>query len=309
MTQETYGERDFARTDDLRVVHERLLSWYAANARDLPWRRTRDPYRILVSEVMLQQTQVERVIPAYEAFLSRFPTIEHLAAAPLAEVIAAWGGLGYNRRAVYLWRAARQIVEQHGGEFPRDRRQLEELPGVGRYTAGAVLCFAFGQPVAFWDTNIARVLTRIFLGPDHSPRRRDLDALAERVLPLDRAYEWNQALMELGARVCTSRSPRCEQCPVRAVCRSVGTVGMVRRRSERFAGSRRYYRGRIVAALRRLPAGVSLHALRELVGDPDSAGGELALEELVEGLARDGLVEVREEGGEYFVRLPGKPAD
>ncbi|GBD19503.1 Adenine DNA glycosylase [bacterium HR27] len=309
MRERERDENPFGRTAELRVVHQCLLAWYAKEARDLPWRRTRDPYRILVSEVMLQQTQVERVVPAYEAFLARFPTIEHLAAAPLAEVIAAWEGLGYNRRAVYLWRAAREIVERYRGVFPRDRRHLEQLPGVGRYTAGAVLCFAFAEPVAFWDTNIARVLTRVFLGPDCRPSRRDLDALAAWALPHDRAYEWNQALMELGARVCVNRRPRCEQCPLRAVCRSAGMTGSVRRRSERFAGSRRYYRGRIVAALRARPQGLSLGALRELVHDAGVAGGTIALEELVTGLARDGLVEVHEERGEYIVRLPGQRSE
>jgi len=289
----------------IQAVRERLLAWYAREARDLPWRRTRDPYRILVSEVMLQQTQVERVVPAYEAFLARFPTIQRLAEAPLAEVIAVWAGLGYNRRAVYLWRAAREIVERYGGEFPRERRQLERLPGVGRYTAGAVACFAFGEPVAFWDTNIARVLSRIFLGPDSRPSRRELDDLAVRVLPSEQAYEWNQALMELGARVCTNRQPRCTSCPVQAVCRSAGRAQPRWRRSERFVGSRRYYRGRIIAALRASPRGLPLDALRPFVQGDEIPGKGMALEELVAGLARDGLVEVREEQGAYIVRLPG----
>lgn len=290
--------------DTVRSAHERLLAWYAQEARDLPWRRTRDPYRILVSEVMLQQTQVERVVPAYEAFLARFPTLERLAGSALADVIAQWAGLGYNRRAVYLWRAAREIVERFGGVFPRDRRQLERLPGVGRYTAGAILCFAFGEPVAFWDTNIARVLTRLFLGPDQRPDAKTLDALAQRVLPEERAYEWNQGLMELGARICTSRRPRCVVCPLAEICRSVGTPGAVTKRSERFVGSRRYYRGRIIAALRGAPSGLTLKDLYSVVGPSDAAGRAVALEEVVEGLARDGLVEVREEGGQYLVQLP-----
>ncbi|MCS7051700.1 MAG: A/G-specific adenine glycosylase, partial [Thermomicrobium sp.] len=210
-------------------IQRRVLEWYRTAARDLPWRRTRDPYRILVSEVMLQQTQAERVIPSYERFVARFPTFEALADAPLAEVIAQWEGLGYNRRAVYLWRTAREVTQRYGGILPRERQALQRLPGIGRYTAGAVACFAFGEPVAFWDTNIARVLTRIFLGPEARPSARELDALADQTLPTDHAYEWNQALMELGAVVCLVRRPRCGICPVSDSCRSAGTTGGPRR--------------------------------------------------------------------------------
>jgi A/G-specific adenine glycosylase len=294
--------------EQIRAVQRRLVDWYRREARDLPWRRTRDPYRILVSEVMLQQTQVERVIPYYEVFLARFPTVEALASAALAEVIAVWGGLGYNRRAVYLWRAAREIVERWGGRFPGERRLLERLPGVGRYTAGAVACFAFGQRVAFWDTNIARVLRRVFLGPEARPGRRELDELAERVLPLDRAYEWNQALMELGARICSARRPRCEICPLCGLCRSVGTEGESRRRGGRFEGSRRYYRGRIVAVLRQHPRGVPLDELGRLVRADYGRQARDWLRGVLEGLARDGLVELAEERGEYVARLPGSEA-
>lgn len=286
-------------------VQERLIEWYRREARDLPWRRTHDPYHIFVSEVMLQQTQVERVIPYYERFIARFPTVESLARASLAEVIRLWGGLGYNRRAVYLWRAAREVMERYGGAIPKDRRELQRLPGIGRYTAGAVLCFGFGEPVAFWDTNIARVLTRIFLGPEVRPTSRELDQLAESVLPPDRAYEWNQALMELGARVCLARRPRCGDCPVRGLCRSVGTTGEPRRRSERFTGSRRYYRGRIIEALRGRWGGMRLDELGWAVREDYTPAHRAWLERLVTDLAREGLVEAAEERGEYVVRLPG----
>ncbi len=287
------------------MVQDRLIEWYRWEARDLPWRRTRDPYWILVSEVMLQQTQAERVIPYYERFLARFPTIESLARASVAEVISLWGGLGYNRRAVYLWRAAREVIERYGGRIPKDRRELQRLPGVGRYTAGAVVCFAFREPVAFWDTNIARVLTRIFLGPEARPSCRELEKLAESVLPRDRAYEWNQALMELGARVCLARRPRCGDCPVRELCRSVGTTGEHRRRSERFTGSRRYYRGRIVAVLRRRWGGMRLEELGRALREDYTPAHREWLEQLVGDLAREGLVEVAEDRGDYMVRLPG----
>ena len=150
---------------DLAEMRVALLDWFAVFGRDLPWRRTRDPYRIMVSEIMLQQTQVDRVIPKYHAFLEAFPTLEALAAAPTAEVIRAWSGLGYNRRAVNMQRAARAVLDEHGGQFPRDFAALLRLPGIGPYTAGAIACFAFEQDVAFIDTNIRRVVQRLFVGP------------------------------------------------------------------------------------------------------------------------------------------------
>lgn len=291
---------------ELAVLQQAVVDWFRSHGRDLPWRRTRDPYRILVSEVMLQQTQVERVIPYYERFLERFPTVEELAAAPLATVIELWGGLGYNRRAVYLWRAARAVVQEYGGKFPRERRTLERLPGVGQYTAGAIACFAFGAAEAFWDTNIARVLTRIFVGPEARLSARELDALANRVLAPETPYEWNQGLMELGSAVCLARRPRCQACPVARWCRSVGTSGRsTRRRTERFEGSRRFFRGRILASLRQAgQGGVTLDELaRSLsVGTAPLQHGQLW--DLVHQLQRDGLVEVREERAGYVVRLP-----
>ncbi|MBA2277826.1 MAG: A/G-specific adenine glycosylase, partial [Chloroflexia bacterium] len=152
--------------EKLAVVREELLGWWHANRRDLPWRHTRDPYRILVSEVMLQQTQVDRVIPYYERWLDHFPTVEALAAATTAELIRAWAGLGYNRRAVNLQRTARHVVEVCGGEFPREVEALRQLPGIGPYTAGAIACFAFELDTAFVDTNMRRVLHRLFVGVD-----------------------------------------------------------------------------------------------------------------------------------------------
>ena len=186
-------------SDDQQLadLQQRLLAWYRAHRRDLPWRRTRDPYRVLISEVMLQQTQVERVIPKYHEFLERFPTIEALAAAPTAEVIRVWSGLGYNRRAVNLQRAAQAVVERHGGVMPRDVDELQALPGIGRYTAGAVACFAYEQDVGFVDTNIRRVLHRLFYGPEvPTPRAtaREIQALADRVVPAGEGYDWNQGL-------------------------------------------------------------------------------------------------------------------
>src|SRR5262245_31513758 len=182
-----------------------LHDWFARSGRDLPWRRTRDPYRILVSEIMLQQIQVVRAIPFYETFVERFPTVAVLAGAPLAEAIRVWSDLGRYRRVVYLHRTARIVVEEHGGTIPWDVSVLRTLPGVGPYTAGAVACFAFELDVAFVDTNMKRVLHRVVLGPERSDRPvkdAELLGLAERLLPTSQAWSWNSALMDLGATVC-----------------------------------------------------------------------------------------------------------
>ena len=202
-------------------VQAALLSWFDATGRRLPWRETGDGYAILVSEVMLQQTQVDRVIPVYHAFLRRFPTFESLADAPAGEVIRAWAGMGYNRRALNLQRAAQAVVERHGGALPTDPKALRSLPGVGEYTANALACFAQGRQVAVVDTNVRRVLGRVFHWPS-TPLDREVAETAERVLPEGKAWAWNQALMDLGATVCTSRRPTCLLCPVRAACRAAG---------------------------------------------------------------------------------------
>src|SRR5579859_3749264 len=192
--------------DQIVRVHSELLHWYAAEQRDLPWRSTSDPYAILVSEIMLQQTQVDRVLPKYQQFLSTFPTLAALAAAPTAEVIAVWVPLGYNTRAVRLQSIARQIMAEYDGRIPDTIDELLKLKGIGRYTAGAIACFAYHKQVATVDTNIRRVLHRIFLGLEHpEPKVNDAQMLilAEQVLPPDHAYSWNQALMDLGATICT----------------------------------------------------------------------------------------------------------
>jgi A/G-specific adenine glycosylase len=207
-------------------IHSLLLAWYAREGRHyLPWRQTRDSYAILVAEIMLQQTQVERVLPKYTSFLGRFPTIIALAKAPTAEVIRAWSGLGYNLRAVRLQEIARQVSEGYAGRLPRTLEELLALKGVGRYTAGAIACFAFELPVATVDTNIRRVLWRVFRGiepalwPGGVREARDLISLAEWALPED-AYSWQQALMDLGATICLSRRPLCERCPLADSCQA-----------------------------------------------------------------------------------------
>src|SRR5579871_3718068 len=194
---------------DLALVQTALLAWYAGQARDLPWRRTRDPYAILVAEVMLQQTQVDRVIPKWHAWLERFPSLADLARASRADAIRAWQGLGYNRRAVRLHAIAMQTVNEFGGELPRSVDGLLRLAGVGRYTAGAVACFAYEQPVAMVDTNVRRVLSRVFgVAP------AQVEAMAQSVIPSDSAWAWGQALMDLGATVCRASQPLCLVCPL-----------------------------------------------------------------------------------------------
>lgn len=213
-------------------IQHRLLAWSHAHCRDLPWRGERDPYRIWVSEVMLQQTQVETVIPYYHRFLSRFPTLRSLAEADLDEVLKVWEGLGYYARARNLHRAARRVMENHGGQLPADRGVLLALPGIGPYTVGAILSLAFGQDAAVLDGNVRRVLSRLF-AVDGDPRsaatRRQLWKLAEVLLPPGQAGPFNEALMDLGATICTARDPRCLECPL-----SEGCQGYQRGDAERY---------------------------------------------------------------------------
>ncbi|MBX3202246.1 MAG: A/G-specific adenine glycosylase [Labilithrix sp.] len=197
-----------------------LLAWYAAARRDLPWRRTRDPWAIWVSEIMLQQTRVDTVKPYFERFMARFPTPLALAEAPEDQVLAAWSGLGYYRRARMLHAGARVVAER--AAMPCDREGLLELPGVGRYTAGAIASIAFEEPVGLVDGNVARVFARLFALEDdmRGAGMKRAERLAEDLVPRERPGDWNQALMELGATVCTPRSPACDRCPVASSCRA-----------------------------------------------------------------------------------------
>jgi len=198
-----------------------ILTWYARTRRDLPWRRTRDPYAIWVSEIMLQQTRVETVTPYYARFLRRFPTVAALARAKESAVLAAWSGLGYYRRAKHLHAAARAVVRDHGGAFPRTREALLGLPGIGRYTAAAVASIAFGEEAAAVDGNVIRVLARIggLRGRrDSTALRRDVEAMASELARGPRPGDWAQALMELGATTCLPREPRCSRCPAERAC-------------------------------------------------------------------------------------------
>lgn len=204
-----------------------LLRWYRRHGRDLPWRTTDDPYHILVSEVMLQQTQVDRVLPKYREWLEKYPSLEALAAAPEADVVQTWYPLGYNIRPRRLQSIARESVARFGGRLPDDEPTLRSFKGIGAYTAGAVMSFAFGKRAAILDTNVARVLFRVFVGtgdPGSHAMERRLWALSRAVLPHKHVFDFNQALMDLGALVCTARKPRCLVCPLARRCASAGAA-------------------------------------------------------------------------------------
>ena len=275
-------------------LEHRLLDWGERVRRDLPWRRTRDPWAVLVSELMLQQTQVPRVVARYDEFLRRFPTPDDCATAAVGEVVRAWEGLGYNRRAVDLHRAAMQIVTRHGGRVPSDLDELLALPGVGAYTARAVLAFAFERDHGVVDTNAARFLARAV-----ARRRltaREAQELADALVPPGQGWAWNQAVLDLGATICTKRTPRCGACPIARSCAwaragwphpdpAVGSAGVPGRQS-RFDGSDRQGRGRLVQALRTGPVGID--RVPDAAGWPDEP--ERA-RRIADGLVAEGLAE------------------
>lgn len=207
----------------LSEVQRRLLAWYRAHRRDLPWRASHDPYRIWIAEIMLQQTRIAAVLPYYDRFLRHFPTVEALARAPQEKVLRLWSGLGYYSRARNLHRAAKEIVAHHGGKFPRDLDSALALPGIGHYTAAAILSIAYDVPLAVLDGNVARVLARLAAvrGDLRSPRRwKELTHMAQQLLAAHAAGDWNQALMELGETICTPLAPHCAECPVARFCRA-----------------------------------------------------------------------------------------
>jgi A/G-specific adenine glycosylase len=200
-----------------------LLGWYRKNGRDLPWRRTDDPYHILVSEVMLQQTQVDRVLPKYHEWLGKYPSLEALAEAPEHDVAQTWRPLGYNIRPRRLHAIARESVARYGGRLPSDRETLLSFKGIGEYTAGAIRSFAFRERAAILDTNVARVLFRVFVrrgDPKTHAMKKQLWALSEALVPQKHVFDFNQALMDFGATVCMARNPKCESCPLRRLCSS-----------------------------------------------------------------------------------------
>ena len=226
-------------TDRRRAIRSRLLRWFDKNQRDLPWRRTRNPYRIWLAEIMLQQTRVPVVVDYYQRFLRAFPTVEKLARAPLDHVLRLWAGLGYYQRALNLHRAAKRIVREYSGKFPRRLEAALALPGVGAYTARAVLSIAYQEPVAVVDGNVVRVLVRLHRLADADLRdRAALQPLADKLVDTRRPGDFNQALMELGSTICLPRWPRCGECPLERTCaaRRAGVeqqIGVRRRKRER----------------------------------------------------------------------------
>jgi A/G-specific adenine glycosylase len=284
-----------------------LLDWYRVHGRaHLPWRQTRDPYRIVVSEFMLQQTQVDRVLPLYEAFVAAFPDFAALAAAEAGDAVRLWRGLGYNSRAMRLHALARAVVERHGGALPSDREALLALPGIGPYTASAVRAFAFELDDVALDTNIRRIAHRTGFGLEHPSLATDavLDARARAALVPGTAHDWNSAMMDVGATICTARAPKCLICPLRAGCAAapvdaVQLAARARKTSRRspqesipFERTTRFLRGRIVDRLRDVPRGEAL-GVDELIASltaivPADRIADIPV--VADALERDGII-------------------
>ena len=267
-----------------------VLGWFDATGRTLPFRASRDPYSILVSEVMAQQTQISRVVDKWAAFMDTFPSLQALADARPADVLRAWRGLGYNRRALSLQRAARAIVANHAGVIPSAPADLERLPGIGPYTARAVASLAFGQRVGPVDTNVRRVLQRVFAADAPMPPAR-LQVVADAVVPAERPADWTHALMDIGATICRPAPPRCGACPLRPWCAFAASGSPMPARSRArgappFATTTRWVRGRIIDRLRDAPAG-QWTVLDGGIGAHDAA----AVEGAIGALERDGLLE------------------
>ncbi len=293
------------------AAREAILAWYAVNGRRLAFRETSDPYAILVSEAMAQQTQASRAADHWRRFVVRFPTVAALAGSSYADVQRAWQGLGYNRRALALWRAARVIQNEHGGRVPDSVELLETLPGVGSYTARAVAAIAFGRPVGAVDVNVRRVLGRI-LGRDHDALpKRQMQAIADDAVPPGMAAKWTHAVMDVGATLCRPREPRCEECPARQWCRYATARGAEadhpakasttkRNSTPAFASTNRWLRGRILDRLRAvaddgwltMDAAIGLHDADRVRAAASAMAGEGLIEFDVE--AREaGLIRAR----------------
>jgi A/G-specific adenine glycosylase len=293
---------------DRDAVRSALVAWYEADHREFPWRRTENPYEILVSEVMSQQTQLDRVVDAWEAFLDRWPTVGSLADADRADVVAFWSDqrLGYNNRARYLQEAATQVVENYDGRFPETPAELEALMGVGPYTANAVASFAFDNGDAVVDTNVKRVLYRAFDVPDDDDA---FEAAAAELMPGGESRVWNNAIMELGGVACGTK-PRCDEagCPWREWCHAYRTGDFTAPdvpTQPNFEGSRRQFRGRIVRVLSNHDE-IGLDTLGHKIRvdyAPDGEHGREWLRDLLSDLADDGLIEVEESGDETITCL------
>lgn len=260
---------------EIKQFQKEILLWYTKNKRDLPWRQTRDPYRILVSEIMLQQTQVSRVIPKYAAWLAVFPTLESLANAKTAEVLKLWSGLGYNRRALYLQKCAKEIIEKNHGVFPKNPEILKKLPGIGDYTAAAIACFAFGQQVAVVDTNVRKVILVHFSHVMLKQVQDDtIKKVADQLLPIGKAAEWNQALMDYASSMLKKEK-----------------IPMVKQST--FKGSNRYYRGQIIKILLEKQKVTMSELVEQFQKDEAFVVG------IVQGLVKDGMV--KKKGKRLFI--------
>ncbi|MET9877333.1 A/G-specific adenine glycosylase [Actinacidiphila glaucinigra] len=290
---------------DHHPLHTPVIDWFDDNARDLPWRRPEaGAWGVMVSEFMLQQTPVSRVLPVYGQWLERWPTPGALAADPSGEAVRAWGRLGYPRRALRLHAAATAIAQLHGGEVPTDHAELLALPGVGEYTAAAVASFAYGQRHAVLDTNVRRVFARAVTGVEYPPNATTAAErrVAHRMLPADEATaaRWAAATMELGALICTARGPECVRCPIAGQCawRLAGSPEHdgPPRRGQTYAGTDRQVRGRLLAVLREATEPVPQAALDAVWHEPVQRARAL------DGLVADGLVEPLQDG---MYRLPG----
>ena len=302
------AEETPALPEDLEAVRSALIEWYETDHRSYPWRETEAPYEILVSEVMSQQTQLDRVVDAWHDFLERWPTVESLAAADRADVVSFWSGhsLGYNNRAKYLHEAATEIQAEHDGEFPTDPEALEELMGVGPYTANAVASFAFNNGNAVVDTNVKRVLHRAFGVPDDDPA---FERAAGRLMPAGKSRVWNNAIMELGGVAC-GKTPRCDEadCPWRERCHAYATGDFTAPdvpTQPAFEGSRRQMRGRVISTLKEFDE-LPLDDLGPRVRvdyTPDGEYGREWLSGLVSDLSDDGLVETERRDESRLVRL------
>jgi A/G-specific adenine glycosylase len=330
---------------NFKQFHERIFSWFQKDGRVLPWREKihaqvkqqktgtpisvhdatlatyfvnawqRDPYRVIVSELMLQQTQVDRVLPKFESFLLRWPTVQDLSHAKLSEVLIEWQGLGYNRRARFLHEMAKAVTLKHSGAFPKDEETLRTLPGIGEYTARAVLTFAYGQDVGVIDTNIQRIFSRVFFGVEQDKvtkeagsDRKDFIQFVDSAVPKGKGDPWNQALMDFGALVCISRSPQCDNCPVRATCKAnlqahhegfknyaeklshQQKVAPKKKDLVKFHDTDRYFRGRIVDALRAGP--IDMPELWQHMEKNHGLASRKRFGALIEQLVLDGLIEI-----------------
>jgi A/G-specific adenine glycosylase len=284
-------------------ARDAILAWYVEQGRPLAFRRTRDPYAILVSEAMAQQTQASRAAAYWERFMERFPTVEVLAAATPADVLRAWQGLGYDRRALALWRTARIVVDEHGGRMPSTVAELQALPGIGPYTARAVAALAFDVPVGAVDVNVRRVLGRIMAGDALALPAPELQRVADDAVPADRPAEWTHALMDVGATICRPRTPRCLDCPARPWCRLAARATPEKARSRTrarrptptptptFASTNRWLRGRILDRLRAAPDGEWV-ALDAAIGTHDLGKVRAA----ADAMAADGILELGSAG-------------